>query len=486
MRGMDAGWPRRWIAAAATLLGVLAAAAPAHAVATIAADTTRAPLSDPLAAGRSTVLTAGGLSRTLVRFRVQGLAGRPTRAVLRLRVNDPSSEGLQVRTSPAFTEDDGKPGLLLPSLTAIATATGAKAGTWAEWDVTKAVAGNGDVSLQVSGPLLDPASFSSREGAHAPQLVVTPDEPSAVRLAGLLDPSSLAQASFAADARDNLGHALDGLDVIEAPSPSAVPGRYIGVYHTLLAGRYVQKVATSDDLLRWTHRADLADHATQGTLVGVAGGGYLLAFERDTPDAQYVSKSNLVVRHYASWSDLVGGGGFTESDIPRTLAATAEGTPTIEVAQWNGSPASSQILIRFHYLKNIDVDRQAQGMLTNFSSWTAQPETAINNLFIALGTRGNLGDRADVVFEGHRFAVLEAQSIKANFGTWRWYLYDRDRGEARLLDLHGRAGSWAAGNPTVRMLTGPSGRPTLFVSGFFFSQGAIWGEAGQFIAVRPL
>lgn len=61
---------------------------------------------------------------------------------------------------------------------------------------------------------------------------------------------------------------------------------------------------------------------------------------------------------------------------------------------------------------------------------------------------------ADLLFEGHPFAVLEAQSIKADFGTWRWYLYDRERNEARLLALHAPAGSYSLGNPTVRALTG--------------------------------
>ena len=57
------------VAACSALLGLLTAAAPAHAVATIAADTTR--------------------------------------AVLRLRVTDPTIESLQVRTVPAFAEDAG-------------------------------------------------------------------------------------------------------------------------------------------------------------------------------------------------------------------------------------------------------------------------------------------------------------------------------------------------------------------------------------------
>ena len=91
-----------------------------------------------------------------------------------------------------------------------------------------------------------------------------------------------------------------------------------------------------------------------------------------------------------------------------------------------------------------------------------------------------------MVFEGRRFVVLEAQSVRGDFGTWRWYLYDRDRNEARHLPLHGPAGSFALGNPTVRAFTDDAGATTLFVSGFAFWQGAGFGEAGQFIALRRL
>ena len=107
-------------------------------------------------------------------------------------------------------------------------------------------------------------------------------------------------------------------------------------------------------------------------------------------------------------------------------------------------------------------------------------------MFISLRTRGNLGDRADIDFEGHDFTVLEAQSIKADFATWRWFLYDRDRNEARLLALRAPAGSYALGNPTVRQLLDPGNVPVFFISGYAFYQGAGPGEAGQFIAIRRL
>ena len=313
--------------------------------------------------------------------------------------------------------------------------------------------------------------------------MITPDDERAPRLAGLLDPRQA--DAFVAHARDDQDDSLDALDVIAARPGEGVPGRYIGVHHTLVGGVFTTKLATSDDLISWTHRADLDTHASQPTLAALPDGGFVLAAERDTPDEQYVSRSNLVLRHYDDWDALAGGDFDRQVDLPRTLAATAEGTPALSVVSWDG-PDASQIAVTFHYLKNISVDRQAVGTVTNFSAsgWSPQPDAPLNSLMVGLGTRGNLGDRADLLFEGHPYAVVEAQSVKANFGTWRWYLYDRERNEARLLALQAPAGSYALGNPTVRTLPGPSGRPLVLTSGYIFSEGAAAGEAGQFIALR--
>ena len=113
-------------------------------------------------------------------------------------------------------------------------------------DVTSAVPGSGDIGLLVGGPVLDAASFSSREGA---------------------------------DARNS-------------SSPPTTT----------------------------------AASASPATLAVLPAGSFVLACERDTPDAQYVSASTLVVRHYADWAALVGAVFDREMNLPRTLAATAEGT----------------------------------------------------------------------------------------------------------------------------------------------------------------
>ena len=475
---------RRLLVALLACATCLVTATPAQAVSTVSADTTRSSSGDPLAAGRSTSLTAGNGSQLLLRFSVHGIGGPPAHAVLRLRVTAATVEALAVRVlPPSFGEDDGTPAQLTPEPTPVASVSSAKTGTWVQWDVTNAVLGDGDVGLQVSGPTFDPASFSSREGPDAPQLVITPDDERAPRLADLLDPRQA--DAFVAHARDDQDDSLDALDVIAAPPGEGVPGRYIGVHHTLVGGVFTTKLATSDDLISWTHRADLDTHASQPTLAALPDGGFVLAAERDTPDEQYVSRSNLVLRHYDDWDALADGDFDRHVDLPRTLAATAEGTPALSVVSWNG-PDASQIAVTFHYLKNISVDRQAVGTVTNFSAtgWSPQPDAPLNSLMVGLGTRGNLGDRADLLFEGHPYAVVEAQSVKANFGTWRWYLYDRERNEARLLALRAPAGSYALGNPTVRTLPGPNGSPLVLSSGYIFSEGAATGEAGQFIALR--
>jgi len=84
--------------------------------------------------------------------------------------------------------------------------------------------------------------------------------------------------------------------------------------------------------------------------------------------------------------------------------------------------------------------------------------------------------------------VSEGDSIPADFDSMiaKIIAYGRDRNEARLLPRHGPLGSFALGNPTVRAFTDAQGARVLFVSGFAFWQGAAFGEAGQFIALRRL
>jgi hypothetical protein len=114
--------------------------------------------------------------QSYLRFSLSGLSGTVTRAVLRIAATSGGS-GYEVHalnppggwTESALTYSTAPP---LASA-AIATAPSFALGDWAAADVTSLVSGNGAVELAVTGVSTTAASFSSREGASVPQLVVT-------------------------------------------------------------------------------------------------------------------------------------------------------------------------------------------------------------------------------------------------------------------------------------------------------------------------
>ena len=70
-----------------------------------------------------------------------------------------------------------------------------------------------------------------------------------------------AASAFRYDARDSLGNRMDTAKVI--PSPA---GGYLAVYHS----DEVCHLATSADLMTWTHRVVVDEPATQPTIAGTA------------------------------------------------------------------------------------------------------------------------------------------------------------------------------------------------------------------------
>ncbi|HSO55650.1 MAG TPA: hypothetical protein VL330_23565, partial [Actinomycetes bacterium] len=84
-------------------------------------------------------------------------------------------------------------------------------------------------------------------------------------LAGLLGDVQGASA-FRYDARDSLGNRMDTAKVI--PSPA---GGYLAIYHS----DEVCHLATSADLMTWTHRVVVDQPATQPTIARIRDGGLL-------------------------------------------------------------------------------------------------------------------------------------------------------------------------------------------------------------------
>ena len=165
-------------------------------------------------------------------------------------------------------------------------------------------------------------------------------------LAGLLGDVRAASV-FRYDARDSLGNRMDTAKVI--PSPA---GGYLAVYHS----DEVCHLATSADLMTWTHRVVVDEPATQPTIAGTRDGGLLTAAEFNDGHG-----GRLRVRYWANLEGLLAGRPEREFLAPRTLSACNEGTPSIQQADLDAGVGASRIELGFHYHRDCRVDRQARG-----------------------------------------------------------------------------------------------------------------------------
>jgi hypothetical protein len=283
-------------------------------------------------------------------------------------------------------------------------------------------------------------------------------------------------------ARDNEGTSLDTLKVIRSPG-----GGYLGVYHALRQGVFVVKVARSTDLLTWVRVADLDVHASQPTLAATPGGGFVLADEKDSGCTGTGPGGNcLGFRHYPSLTALFGGAADRIFQAPRSLSKCAEGTPNIYSIRARRNIGRSTIKVGFHYFRDCRVDRQAGGVLRNFSSWSARIDGRANGLLEAFHPDGNIGDRDYARLPGGAFSIHEVQFRRHDFGSWRVFLYDRKAGRAQQLEITTRGGSTAFANPTFALLRSPRGRPALLITLFIPSQGAARTEGGELVYYREL
>ena len=277
---------------------------------------------------------------------------------------------------------------------------------------------------------------------------------------------------------DSAGNTMDTVKIITNPA-----GGYLGVYHT---GDKVN-LASSMDLLSWVFRRTLDVQATQPTISALPTGGFLTAAEHND---QAGSGGLLRLRHYANLSALLTGRVDRERTIPRSLSACNEGTPNIYSVSLAPDIDHSIIDVGFHYQRNCDLDRQARGRLTNFTTWTAAADPGADDLLTAAAAArgrvisGNIGDRDIAVLDNIRYTLDEVQYAKNDFGSWRLYLRNWQTGTATYLPVTTHGGSTAFANPTVTSITSPSGKPAIVATLFVPSEGAAPGEAGQLVYYR--
>jgi hypothetical protein len=316
-------------------------------------------------------------------------------------------------------------------------------------------------------------------------------------------------------AKDDRGALLDGLKVLQ------VDGTNLGIYHAPAKdGRFNVYVATSDDLIAWTRRTTIDAGASQPTIARLPSGGIIVAYEKVSlielgPLSSLTDTLESVVgpilnspkdririrfRYYRTVDALLHAQFAREFTAPRRLSRTAEGTPNItSVKTKRGLLSRSRIEVGMHYFADLDgngtpdADRQATAVLTGFGRWQARAAPELDDALMRAPfvhseftqpPRGNIGDRDQIIFDGVRLDLQEAQYVAGDYSSWRPFLIDPRGGVPRPLNIVTHGGSKSFGNPTATALKAPSGRDAVLVTVYIFSEGAAPDENGPLIYYR--
>ena len=274
--------------------------------------------------------------------------------------------------------------------------------------------------------------------------------------------------AFRYDARDDLGHELDTLNVLPAPEGEG----FVGLYHSVGDNPMTLDVhlATSTDLMQWTWRTTLAEFASMPTIRPASDGGYVVAWEQEPGN-------HLRFAYYATWADLLDGEASKTLDAPRRLSSCAEGTPNLYAA------SSTWLDVGFHYYRGCTHDRQARGT-SDWTSWSPARLPAFDRTVEALGGHGGIGDRDTLTFNGVGFTIVEAQLVNEDWHTWRVFLID-ETGAAERLDVRSHSGSVAFTNPAVELVE-VDGQRAIVVTLFVPQEGSSGDEAGELIYYRTV
>ena len=203
------------------------------------------------------------VNQTFARFKVSGLTGTVTEAVLRFYVADGTNDGpAAYKATDAWSEKSTNWNNRPSRTSGPRDDKGAlSAGRWVEWDVTPWVTSVGTFNFTLRGGGGNPVKLTSRETAREPQLVVTtsessPSPPPPAACGDGLDNDGDGKIDFPADG--GCAGATDG-DEMDAPppptfsEPAAIAGQgYRQVFHddfdgTSLGSAWTPKQFWEDD-----------------------------------------------------------------------------------------------------------------------------------------------------------------------------------------------------------------------------------------------
>lgn len=278
------------------------------------------------------------------------------------------------------------------------------------------------------------------------------------------------EAETAYALKDDQGVGMDCAEII------SLPNEYLAVYHGYIDNVFVGRLAKSSDLTNWNYINTLDSYASQLTIFPIQNGGYIVGSERNIFIDGKDAGSNLEFKYYKNLENLYNAQADNDFLIPRTKSLWNEGTPNVFSVTFENPEkpdiSKSSIEVGFHYNDTFkNGDREARGVLTNFSSWEAYEDSQINSWFESQGAI-DIGDRTSFVFKDIPYVIYEARKSK-DFADWRPYLHDLSSQTITMLNLKTNKGSKSFANPTLQVID------DRFISTQFLPfEGAVPDEAG--------
>lgn len=270
------------------------------------------------------------------------------------------------------------------------------------------------------------------------------------------------------NAIDDTGRVLDSLNPVVFPD-----GSMVGIHHTMSKGVFDLCLADSDDGMEWKHVRVLTPHGSQGELFRAKDESWWAAFEYDAPASVHVR-----LQRYRTLGALRKGEPLLDTTLPRTLAPTAEGTPSFE------STSGNTAKLRLHYYKNGDVDRAASAEYRGQDRWVAKSEDRWNRGLEQLGVLGNIGGRTKIRMAGKDWYIQEGQLKKNDWSSWRLWLVDAKSQIPIEIQMRTPKESKSFANPhAIRF---GSNREQLLMTVFMPSEGSNSLEKGSLISIRRI
>ena len=293
-------------------------------------------------------------------------------------------------------------------------------------------------------------------------------------------------------AKDNLGHELDTLKIIENPR-----GGYLGVYHCSPTGNsrdFNVNLAISTDILNWKFNRTIEQEASQPTVAQAPNRAYIVAFEKHVFIGTKEER-HLGFYYFPNLTSLLTNSSAYKFIAPLTVAVKLEGTPNI----YNITMENSVMKVRvgFHYNDASGLDKVAIGHLSipldnpqNMIWNCTKPQQNYNQELLETypDIKGHIGDRDYGQIFGRNFTLQEAQYVRGDDSTWAIFVYDHLTNTFHKLNIKTYKGSTSFGNPTFTVLNSPAGDVRIIVTYFLHTAGnaAMPGEGGELIFTKKL